>query len=272
MDRARALAAHPASAGCVFSASQNVENARFTDEAAMNLKRTSVVLIVASLLGLACGCRKTEPQYSTERKLSLAGTKKNQVWAIAPAINLSGQASVDPLLQADLLYQQIQDVRGLTVVPVNRVAEVYSTLRIDKVQSEEQAAIVCDLLGADAIVVPTITIFDPYNPPKLGASLQLLHGKHRLEDTGNVDPRDLARRAAPPPDAAMPQPASFRQSVGMFDAANGSVREALFDYARGRNDPVGPMGRNEYLHSMDRYCGFVYHQLVEELIRPAAAR
>jgi hypothetical protein len=63
----------------------------------MNLKRTSVVLIMASLLGFPGGCRKPEPQYGTERKLSLAGTKRSQVWAVAPAINLSGEASVDPL-------------------------------------------------------------------------------------------------------------------------------------------------------------------------------
>ena len=64
-------------------------------------------------------------------------------------------------------------MHGLTVVPVNRVAEVYASLRIEKVQSAEQAAIVCDLLGCDALVVPTMTAYDPYNPPKMGASLQV---------------------------------------------------------------------------------------------------
>ncbi len=52
----------------------------------------------------------------------------------------------------------------------------------------------------------------------------------------------------------------------MFDAANGSVREALLLYAQGRNDPLGPMGEKEYLASMDRYCGFVYHTLIGDLL------
>ena len=235
----------------------------------MNLRRACIVLFVVTVQGLH-GCSRPEPPYGVERKLWLNGSRR-QIWAIAPAINLSGQSNIDALLQADLVFQQLQSVEGLTVVPVNRVAQVYSTLRIDKVQSEEQAAIVCDLLGADAIVVPTITIFDPYNPPKFGASLQLLRGKRdpagEGTPTGSIDPRQLARQAAPAPDQPMPQHASFKQSVGMFDAANGSVREALFEYAQGRNDPVGPMGSKEYLMSMDRYCGFVYHQLVEELLR-----
>ena len=28
----------------------------------------------------------------------------------------------------------------------------------------------------------------------------------------------------------------------MFDAANGSVRDDLLEYTKGRNDPIGPMG------------------------------
>ena len=58
------------------------------------------------------------------------------------------------------------------------------------------------------------------------------------------------------------------------DAApgHGSVREALLGYAKGRNDPLGPMGAKEYLVSMDRYCGFVYQSLTGELLRQARLR
>ena len=84
----------------------------------------------------------------------------------------------------------------------------------------------------------------------------------------SVDVHELSRAATPPPGAALPpaQLAGFKQSVGMFDAANGSVREKLTDYADGRNDPVGPLGKREYLLNMDRYCGFVYHELIRDLL------
>ena len=121
----------------------------------MRLMRSilSVVLLVSCLPWM--GCAKPKP-YGFERRLSLA-TRKQQVWAVAPAVNLSGQEEVDPILQADALYGQLQQVQGLTVIPVNRVVEVYTALRIEKVQSAEQAAIVCQYLGCDALIVPTIT-------------------------------------------------------------------------------------------------------------------
>jgi hypothetical protein len=223
-------------------------------------------------VALSGGCAEKPPEYGREFVQSLPPHRR-EVWAVAPAINLSGQREVDPLLQADLLYQQVQQVRGLTVVPVNRVAEVYAGLGIEQVQSAEQAALVCDLLGCDALLVPTVTAFDPYNPPKLGASLHLFAKPGNYARPANVDPRELVRRAAPPRDESMPaaRDAEFVQAVGMFDAANGTTRDAVLAYAAGRHDPVGPMGAREYLASMDRYCGFVYAQLTADLLRQARA-
>ena len=230
----------------------------------MNQMR-SIIAALAITAGLL-GCSERDRPYGTEAQTWLPGQKR-QVWAVAPAVNLSGQV-VDPLIQADDLYQQLQQVHGVTVIPVNRVMEVYAALHIARVQSPEQAAIVCDQLGCDALVVPTITIFDPYDPPKLGAALQLLEkGKTSLPP--NVDIHELSREAAPPPQAALPTPqqVAFKQSVGMFDASNGTVRERLFTYAAGRNDPAGPLGNREYLLNMDRYSGFVYHELILDLLR-----
>jgi hypothetical protein len=188
-------------------------------------------------------------------------------------INLSGEKQVDPILQADLVYQQLQQVAGLTAIPVNRVAEVYGALRIDQVQSEEQAALICDLLGCDALLVATVSIYDPYAPPKLGASLTVFR-KGGYRRPVNVDPRELVRRAAPlPSESLTTRPSGAVQAVGMFDAANGSIRADLIRYAQGRNDPAGPYKERSYLVEMDRFCGFVYHSLLEELLtRPAMQR
>ena len=218
------------------------------------------------LAAVLAGCSST-PHYGTERQVALPGTKR-QIWAVAPAVNLSGQR-VDPLLQADLAYQQLQQVDGITVIPVNRVAEVYAGLRIDQVTSAEQAEIVCEMLGADGLLIPTVTAYDPYDPPKVGASLQLFGRPAGRRKQKLVNPRELARRAAPDPDEPLPastMPPQFLQVVGMFDAANGSVRKAVNDYAKGRNDPVGPYGKDEYYVNMDRYSGFVYHVLIAELM------
>ena len=236
----------------------------------MNRMRSIIFGAAFSAAAVAAfgGCAPKEPPYGVEyiRRLPRDG---RAVWAVAPAINLSGQREVDPLLQADLLYQQVQQVRGLTVVPVNRVAEVYAGLGIEQVQSAEQAALVCDLLGCDALLVPTVTAFDPYDPPKLGASLHLFAKPGNYARPANVDPRELVRLAAPPRDVSMPaaHAAEFLQAVGMFDAANGTTRDAVLAYAAGRNDPVGPMGSKEYFASMERYCGFVYYELIADVLR-----
>jgi hypothetical protein len=65
---------------------------------------------------------------------------------------------------------------------------------------------------------------------------------------------------------ALPSHPGFIQVVGMYDAANGSVRDAVLRYAKGRNDPTGPLASNEYFEDMDRYSGFVYHTLIEQMI------
>src|SRR5438445_715461 len=224
-------------------------------------------LVAAAVLFTQPGCSHPPPQYGLERQLLLPGYKR-QVWAVAPAVNLSGQKAVDSILQADLLYQQLQQVKGLTIVPVNRTAEVLASLRLEKIQSEQQAAIVCDLLGCDGIIVPTVTAYDPYNPPKLGASLILFMKPPQFARQASVNPRDLARAAAPTPDSSLPKNpgGNIIQAVGMYDAQNGSIRAALLRYAEGRNDPIGPYSAKEYFVSMDRYCGFVYHVLIADLL------
>jgi hypothetical protein len=182
-------------------------------------------------------------------------------------LDLSGQ-QIDPILQADLVFQQLQTVHGITAIPVNRVVEVFVGLQIDKIRTEQQAQLVCELLGCDALLVTSVTAYDPYNPPKVGASMQLFaRGGSFARQASNVDARELARRAAPAPgDEALPQGGSFLQAVGMYDAANGTVREALLAYAAGRNDPGGALKSKEYFVSIDRYAGFAYHELIEDLL------
>lgn len=237
------------------------------------VRGTLFLILLGAMLPAGCDLLDPPPpHYGVELQLFLPGEKR-QVWAIAPAINLSGQKGVDALLQADLAFEQLQQVHGLTVIPVNRVVEVYAGLKMEKLESAEQASAVCELLGCDALVVPTVTVYDPYDPPKFGVSLQVFAKPAGFVRQANVDVRELSRAAAPPSADALPPPdTKFLQAVGMFDAANGTVRDAVKDYARGRNDPLGPLGDREYLVSMDRYCGFVYAMLTTDLLKQLEVR
>ncbi|HWB53717.1 MAG TPA: hypothetical protein VG722_05970 [Tepidisphaeraceae bacterium] len=220
---------------------------------------------ILSALVLVAGCatpKKPQP-YGHEAPLYLPGDHP-RVWGIAPAINLSGQNGVDSLIQADLLYQQLQPVQGVTIVPVDRVVAVYQALQISHVQSEAQANAVCKALGLDGLLVPTVTAYDPYNPPKFGAALQLFEAGQTTQ-MPEVNVQKLAQEAAPAPGSNEPVHVHFLQVVGMYDASNGSVRNDLKAYAAGRYDPESPLGIGEYYENMNRYCGFVYHDLLRKL-------
>jgi hypothetical protein len=236
-------------------------NDSFKDEV---MRKIRPGLMALTWLALALGCSSQKP-YGEEEQLFLPGTHR-QVWAVAPAINLSGQSQVDPLLQSDLVYQELQKVRGLTVIPVDRVVEVYASLKIDKVQSEKQAYDICRLLGCDGLVVPTVTAYDPYDPPKFGASIQLFVRPGTFDRLPKLDPRALERSATATAPAAMPETHNMAQVVEMYDASDGTVLEAVKAYAKGRTDPNKPLGIDEVTVCMDRYCAFGYHELLSELL------
>lgn len=237
----------------------------------VNMRSVAVVLAFVAL-GLGdFGCTPPDPKYGQEHPKMLL-SKRPQIWAVAPAINLSGERGVDQFLQADLLFHKLGDVHGLTPLPVNSVAEVYAALRIERVTSPAQAALVCDLLHCDGLIVPTVTIYDTYNPPKFGASLTLFIKPATFSRPVNIDPRELARRATPMKIEEMPTIDGLVQAAGMFDAANGSVRDRLHYYAAGRKDPLGPMGEKELYVVMDRYCEFVYSELIDQLLASAKVK
>jgi hypothetical protein len=233
------------------------------------LRRLFVAVSMTAVMAAAVtGCTSTPPPprpYGAESSLSMPANR-HAVWAVAPTINLSGQRPVDPLLESDLVFTQLQSVRGLTVIPVNRVVEVYLSLRIDKVQSQDQANLVCDLLGCDGLVVPTVTVFDPYDPPKLGAALQLFMKPGAYSRPAGLDAHELTHQAAASATDSLAAASGLVQSVGIYDAANGSVRQAVLTFANGRYDPAGPYGAREYIVSMDGFSGFVYHDLIGQLL------
>jgi hypothetical protein len=244
------------------------EQCSFKDEAMKKNKWFAGLLAIglASMaLATMAGCGESPPKtYGEERQLFLPGSQQ-MVWAVAPTVNLSGERPVDPLLQSDLVFQQLQAVHGLTVIPVNRVAEIYAKLRINKVQTEEQATAVCQLLGCDGLVVPTVTIYQPYDPPKMGAALQLFAKPGSLERMPLIDPHQLERSPTPGP-MAMGRPRQMQQAAGIFDAADGTVRDRVNAYSAGRTDPNLPFGNRVVYLDMDQYSAFVYHELISQLL------
>jgi hypothetical protein len=235
----------------------------FKDEAMKKL-RFGVLAVAWLWIGVGCAAWHEKP-YGEEQQLFLPGEHR-QIWAIAPAINISGESQIDPLLQSDLVYQEMQKIHGLTVIPVDRVVEVYVSLKIDKIQNEQQAYAICKALGCDGLVVPTVTAYDPYDPPKFGASLQLFTKPGTFGRMPKLDLHALEQSATTTALPPMPETHNMAQVVEIYDASDGTVRARVSAYSEGRTDPNGPLGVNEITESMDRYCAFGYHELLNELL------
>ncbi len=212
-----------------------------------------------------CSSEDTPKPYGEEKALEIPG-HRTEVWAVAPAINLSGHREVDAILQADLVFNELQSVKGMTAIPVNRVAQVYAGIEIRQVETERQAARVCDLLGADALLVPTVTAYDPYSPPKMAASLLLFRRVRNTAKQASAEGKASADESDPDHLRNPQQLIELRQAVGMFDSADGTVRDAMLKFSAGRSDPNGPMAEREFFLSMDSYTGFVYHCLIADLL------
>jgi hypothetical protein len=166
--------------------------------------------------------------------------------AVAPTINLSGSRDFDPLAVSDAVFGELQQVPGLNVIPLNRVLLAMRQLNIRTIDDPVQAQRIAQDLGAQGLVVPAVTAFDPYNPPQMGMILQMY---------------------TPPGAGGGPvqkQPAS--QANGMFNATNQSVLRELQEFARGRTPMDSALQDEKYLMDSDLYVRFVSHAMVRRLM------
>ncbi len=221
---------------------------------------------VALLLAGGCGPQLTEPS-------GLLSPYDNvQLWAVAPFANESGVSIVDTNRMADLFVQQLQQVRGINTIPVNRVLSAMRQLKMPSVASPADAMRLIDVLEVDAMVVGTVTAYDPYPPQTLGAAIQLYTMRSRDRNRG-LNPRDLTRaptvKVAP---GALGPPGPVAQAAGVFDASNHQTLAWLQHYAQGRTEPDGPFGRDIYLVSSELYTQFVSYRLIHDLLASEQAR
>ncbi len=244
-------------------------------------------LALAPMLGACTGSRKdvlVQPEtLSAPRYPGLSG--RAPVWAVAPLRNESGVSVVDPLVVTDQLARQAHAVDGLDVIPLNRTIAVMRALRMDEVQSPVEARRLAEALGADAIIVGTMTAWDPYNPPKIGLSLALFARdgspmvwsppaqpvSGRSQDTPETFALETSGRDTTLVSAGFSDEPMSTASEHL-DGANHAVQMQVKNYARGRHDTVSALGWRRYLASMPLYTEFVSHRLVGRLLEEERRR
>ncbi len=203
----------------------------------------------------------------------LATTGPRQLWAVAPVANESGVSTVDTHRVSDIFTPALQGVVGIDTIPVNRVIFAMRHIGMTAVTSPAEARQLARALGADAIVVGTVTAFDPYPPPTLGAAVQLFAPDPRGTAI-DLDPKKLTRAPRDPFAAAgqVGPATAIAQAAGVFDAANHQTLAWLASYAAGRTAPDAPFGPDIYLMNMKLYTQFVCFRLIHDLLHDEWAR
>ena len=225
------------------------------------------VLIVLIVLG---GC-----QYKMPTSLTSPWLPRQQVWAIAPLANESGVSHVDRLSITDSLVLEAASIDGVDVLPLNRTLEVMLALDIglEGIPSAADYQQICSVLGADGILVGTIMAYDPYQPLRLGSSIQLIR-PHDRNARVTFDARSVTMALGgddPAPAGMVYRTSRPIQASGIFDAENHRVLMAMEAYSEGRS--TQNLARSDlglYHLDMDDYAEFVFHQLLSRLLNEAS--
>jgi len=215
--------------------------------------------LIALLLVSGCGPRLTNPAVLE------APYPREQLWAVAPFANESGASVVDSVAMTDTFAQEAHQVRGINTIPVNRVIKAMRTLQMDSVSTHGDALTLMNVLKLDALVVGTITAYDPYRPMTLGMAVHL-YARPAPGPPHGMNPRALTRATsghAAPGELGPPRPVA--QAAGVFEAANHHTLKQLKAFASGRNEPDSAYGDDIYLVSMDLYAHFVCYRLLHDL-------
>lgn len=231
---------------------------------------TSKQVLLLLVLLVVAGCMpkpKAEPLVSPY--------PGRQVWAIAPIINESGSAHASGLVFADHLARQLENASNIDVLPVNRVLAVMESQRMAGVRGPGDVQQLLKLLGADYLVVGTITAYDPYDPPKMGVAIEL-YASPRVEEVRLVNLRRLSsastdRDITPAAYVDVSRPVSL--ASGYFDAADPGVREKLQRYGRERSQADGEASSwRLYRINMNLYSEFVSYVMSWRLLESERLR
>ncbi len=229
----------------------------------------SLALLLGAWVMLLVGCTTQKPA-----EVLQSPYPTRHVWAVAPLSNQSGSLAADGLALADHLHRQLENATNLDVLPVNRVIAAMESLELRQVTTQAQALKLLQTLAVDGLVVGTISAYDPYDPPKVGLTLEL----YTSEKVDQYDAMKLRALSRQPVDDAVSdftvnKPAQPVSMVGaVLDASDPRTRGALEKYAVQR----GPQNQRDawrmYRISIDHYSEFVAYVMSYRLLEAERLR
>lgn len=230
----------------------------------MTRARAANLLVLALLAALLPGCASS----LNPAEPVVAPYERMQLWAVVPPRNESGTSIVDAMAIADELQQEAEQVLGVRTVPVNRVVQAMRALDLVSVETTFDARALMNELGLDALLVGTVTAYDPYRPLVFGLALDLHVRPDRAGGTpGSIDPRSLewAVRGSESAGEVLPTgPAA--QASAVFRGTDHRTLKWVQEYADHRNEPESAFGREIFQVSMEHFVRFSCHRLLLDLL------
>ena len=194
--------------------------------------------------------------------------------AVAPFTNESGvPVSPEGIFQvSDALVSTLNQVHGWNAVPLNRTVQAMRNLGITEIPDLATAATLVHSMGVDAIVLGTVTQWDPYDPPRFGANMILLANDG--VDSQAVDSRLLTSSTGDATKVQAEAAHQIAQVIGVYDAAHHATMLRLQRYASGRIELTGGFDPPEryYLMVFRRFVEFGTWCLVDQLLADERSR
>jgi hypothetical protein len=226
-----------------------------------------VALGAAVLAGCACSDQKLVAPAVTVAPYDIS--RGEVLWAVVPLRNESGTSLVNIGALSDKLVKAVEEVRGIRAVPLNRTIQAMQALGMPTLQNPADARKLAQAMGVDAVLVGSITAYDPYTP-ELGLAVALYSrpGAMAQGQQHNLDTRTLTAR---PTDT---DPSLWTRNEGpiavvseQLDAKNNQVLLDLKAYAQGREKGPSALGWKRYAASMDLFSEFAAYHAVDGLVK-----
>lgn len=243
-------------------------------------RTVAVVATVGAAVAVAvgaAGCASRGPGLTAPQATvaPYATNGSELLWAVAPLRNESGTTAADPAAVTDRLVEAVEDVRGVRAVPLNRTMQAMRALGLERIQSAAEARRLAQVMNVDAVLVGSVTAYDPYTP-SLGLALALFArpGSDLAAGRSSVDPRRLQTMAVDPGASESGQFVEKPVAVvsELLDAKDHQVLMDMRSFGEGRSDATSALGWKRYAASMPLYTEFATHHAVQSLMRVEAIR
>lgn len=233
---------------------------------------THLLLLAGGVIVLclsACASGDKDKLVAPKQLVAPYQTDRGDVlWAIVPLRNESGVSIAAADALSDKLVAAAEEVQGVHALPLNRTIQAMRALKMGDIQTPADAKRLAQAMGADGVLVGSITAYDPYQPV-LGVTLALFASSEPMRAASrSLDPRALA---AAPTDSGDTQGGWQDHPVAVasenLDAKNNQVLMDVKSFADGRQNGPSALAWRRYLASMDLYSEFAMYHMLDDLLR-----